>query len=128
VPDVKAFFRHCPSCGRRFEIRLVGKKMVGSEASLEKEEVFAAAPLNPPVPLVLKEGETALVDVEEFEYTYRCKHCGHLWSEIREQEHMAQNPEGYTGDGPSGPALQCAISPEPMANPYELSPLQFGYA
>jgi len=28
----KTFFRHCPSCGRRFEIRLGSKREVGDES------------------------------------------------------------------------------------------------
>lgn len=76
----------------------MSKKRVGEETSLEKEEVIRGVPRQPIGPLVLKEGETALVDVEEFEYRYKCKHCGHSWSEVREKEHLAMKPEGYTGD------------------------------
>jgi DNA-directed RNA polymerase subunit RPC12/RpoP len=97
VPDVKSFFRHCPSCGHRFEVRLVSKKLIDAEASLEREEFAAAVPVNPPMPLLLKD-EANIVDIEEFEYTYKCKHCGHQWSEIRDEEHIATKPEGYTGD------------------------------
>ena len=34
---------------------------------------------------------------EEFQYSYRCKHCGHMWSEIREKKSESR-VDGYTGD------------------------------
>jgi len=32
-------------------------------------------------------GPPTIVDVEEFQYNYKCKHCGHEWSEKRIEEH-----------------------------------------
>jgi len=32
------------------------------------------------------ETEPTIVEVEKFQYTYRCKHCGHQWIEIKEEE------------------------------------------
>ncbi len=97
--EVKAFFRHCPSCGRRFEIRLVGKKLVGEQESVGKETVVEASPIgasqfessdylaSPYTSLTsLDVTEPAVVDVRDFQYTYRCKHCGHVWKEMHVQE------------------------------------------
>jgi hypothetical protein len=84
------FFRHCPGCGRRFHIKLVDKKMV----HLEREAVAEIrAPLSAsqfqggPVLLAAGGGGPIIVDVEEFQYSYKCKHCGHEWSEkhVKEQ-------------------------------------------
>jgi len=91
MPEAKIFFRHCPSCGRRFEIRLVSKKLV------EEEEVFVS-PSSPLAPLILDEGMPRIVDTEEFQYAYRCKHCGHEWSEVRVKHHTQPEPESFTGD------------------------------
>jgi DNA-directed RNA polymerase subunit RPC12/RpoP len=106
VPDFKTFFRHCPSCGRRFEIRLVGKKLVGSTSIEEKGEkrlipIGGGPFLGAPIPMrvtVVQEEAPSIVEVEDFQYRYRCKHCGHEWSEVHEEVHKADQPEGYTGD------------------------------
>lgn len=26
------------------------------------------------------------IDVEEFQYTYKCKHCSHVWTELHNEE------------------------------------------
>jgi DNA-directed RNA polymerase subunit RPC12/RpoP len=93
------FFRHCPQCGRRFHIKLVNKKL----ERLDRESTRATRPVRigsggfmggmhtrPPIPLLLEEsqsGEPIIIDIEEFQYTYRCKHCGHEWSEKHVEEH-----------------------------------------
>ena len=105
------FFRHCPSCGRRFEIRLVKKESVDSE-DLEEDMPRSVNPLvtramarNPTnsvmgksMPIALSEGTPSIVDVEDFRYTYRCKHCGHEWSEVHKTDRDYDAPKGYTGD------------------------------
>ncbi len=84
------FFRHCPGCGRRFHIKLESKKMVHLERESTSEEPgrltvsqFRAAP----VLLLGETGRPVVVDVEEFQYTYKCEHCGHEWPEKRVKEH-----------------------------------------
>jgi hypothetical protein len=88
MSGIRTLFRSCPSCGKRFEIRLIGKKLVKSETIKE----------NVPVShdyfggydgsfLLVGETEPVIVDVEEFEYKYKCKHCGHEWTEEKEEEH-----------------------------------------
>jgi DNA-directed RNA polymerase subunit RPC12/RpoP len=80
MPEVTTFFRHCPSCGRRFEIRLVTKELVEENEKFEERKavmpsykaLFNEVVMNVPT----------IVDNKEFQYSYRCKHCGHEWSEI----------------------------------------------
>ena len=107
MPAVGTFFRHCPSCGRRFEIRLVSKKEVDSESHFEKKDTVKIVGFSSlkgggggglPVPLVLDNKSETMVDVEEFQYTYKCKHCGHEWTELRDRTRDADAPRGYTGD------------------------------
>jgi DNA-directed RNA polymerase subunit RPC12/RpoP len=102
MPDIRTFFRHCPSCGRRFEIRVTGKKLVRSTTIEEKERrviPIGAAGFRSPVPVtIVQEDVPSIVYVEDFQYRYRCKHCGHEWSEVHEKSHKADQPEGYTGD------------------------------
>ena len=111
MSSVRTFFRHCPSCGRRFEIRLEKKEAAGSQELSEtlKEPVnpfmvraAAGNPLNPvftkATPITVSEDKPAIVDIRDFRYTYKCKHCGHEWSEVHETERDLSAPKGYTGD------------------------------
>jgi hypothetical protein len=34
-----------------------------------------------------QEAKPVIIDVEEFRYAYKCKHCGHEWSEKHLEEH-----------------------------------------
>lgn len=107
MSQVRTFFRHCPSCGRRFEIRLVSKKPTDSEG-FKEEERFMKSATNvsswPPLgnvstpPSVVEEHVPLIVDVEAFRYMYRCKHCGHEWLEVHEKDEVERRLKGYTGD------------------------------
>jgi formate dehydrogenase maturation protein FdhE len=85
MSEARTFFRHCPFCKRRFEIRLVGKRLVGTEEVESETEKYA--PVSASFPLVLESDVPIVVRVEDFRYTYRCKHCGHQWSEERFKDH-----------------------------------------
>jgi len=90
MSEFTTFFRHCPSCGRRFEIRLAGKKLV-DEKRVTEEGQFSHLPYSPyhslspdpPDYNEIAEGVPLTADVKEFQYAYKCKHCGHQWVEIR---------------------------------------------
>jgi len=88
MSEVRAFFRFCPSCGRRFHIRLVSKKLVGErkEVTAIKEAIGSFIPTSVGRSIVVEENIPATIDVEEFQYAYKCKHCGHAWSERRVEE------------------------------------------
>ena len=90
MSEVRTFFRFCPACGKRFHIRLVGKKLVGDreERSVVTEEMAPMAEYGlMSSPLLVEENVPITVDVEDFQYTYKCKHCGHVWTEMHEEEH-----------------------------------------
>jgi predicted RNA-binding Zn-ribbon protein involved in translation (DUF1610 family) len=90
MSELTTFFRHCPSCGRRFEIRLVGKKLVEKRRETEERQ-SSYLPYDPhhsfsaysPHYNEVAESVPLTVDTEEFQYAYKCGHCGHQWSEIR---------------------------------------------
>jgi DNA-directed RNA polymerase subunit RPC12/RpoP len=87
MSEIKTFFRICPSCGRRFEIRLMSKKLI--ETRKIKQEVPRIRNYTgwPPIPgIPVGETEPAEIDVDEFQYAYKCKHCGHEWLEKHEEE------------------------------------------
>ena len=100
MSTVRTFFRHCPGCGRRFEIRLVSKTQVSERTIVEEMPVQEySAPMSairsPVTPLT--ETVPAIVDEKEFQYRYRCSHCGHQWSEERVTDSQVK-AQGYKGD------------------------------
>jgi hypothetical protein len=98
MSGVRAFFRHCPECGRRFEIRLVGKKKIEEHSEGFREKLGKRmVNLNRRL-LLLEEAKPTIADVEVFDYSYRCRHCGHQWIEIHERDDTEPEPRGYTGD------------------------------
>ena len=43
-----------------------------------------------PMPEVEVEEDVPMtMDVKDFRYTYKCKHCGHVWTEMREKDSEA---------------------------------------
>ena len=98
MSGIRTFFRHCPSCGRRFEIRLVKKERVDSEAITEGLKPSAPSSPSRLSALPLSQDAPSIVDIEDFRYTYKCKHCGHEWSEVNRTESTFAAPDGYTGD------------------------------
>lgn len=112
MSGVEAFFRHCPFCGRRFEIRLVfkseseaGGEYTGIRAVPAVPAALGARDSNPAFGTVLlTQGAPTIVPVSEVEetklkrYSYKCRHCGHEWSEERYKVGMKEPAKGYTGD------------------------------
>jgi len=92
------FFRHCPGCGRRFHIKLESKRLVSEHReSMPRMEsravvVRSGSRYTAPSfsPIAVQEGRPIIVDVEEFQYAYKCEHCGHEWSE----KHLESRREG----------------------------------
>jgi DNA-directed RNA polymerase subunit RPC12/RpoP len=76
--------RDCPGCGPRFHVKLEGKKIV----SLERHDVETPRVVRGSVggPILVGGGGPVIVNIEEFQYNYKCKHCGHEWSEKRVEE------------------------------------------
>ena len=66
------FFRHCPGCGRRFHIKLESKKLVGGHVYISPSDTASRSG-----------GGPVIIDIDEFQYNYKCKICGHEWSEKR---------------------------------------------
>jgi len=90
MSEIKTFFRFCPECGRRFHIKLVSKNLINVER--EKEEISQPAVISPRYSftsapaIIVQEGEPVTVDIEEFQYAYKCGHCGHEWNEKHMEE------------------------------------------
>ncbi|MGP8124615.1 MAG: hypothetical protein ACLQEQ_01955 [Nitrososphaerales archaeon] len=95
MSSITTFFRHCPSCGRRFEIRLVGRNLVGTAKNTYPKARTAhfvypvqRGGYGGPIGMSTELDENVQVTVErkEFQYAYKCKHCGHQWAEERFEE------------------------------------------
>jgi hypothetical protein len=92
MSEVRTFLRFCPACGRRFHIKLVGKKLLDErmEQTEVKRDVGAIAGMSSrymmTTPTVVEENVPVTIDVEEFQYSYKCKHCGHVWTELHDEE------------------------------------------
>ena len=40
------------------------------------------------IPVIVHDARPIVLDIEEFQYVYKCRHCGHEWSEKHVQEHL----------------------------------------
>jgi predicted nucleic acid-binding Zn ribbon protein len=93
MSKARTLFRACPECGRRFEIRLVDRKLKATERHSEELKrrlattgwrgAGGAVGMRM---LPAEESRPVSIYTEEFEYLYKCTHCGHEWSERRFEE------------------------------------------
>jgi DNA-directed RNA polymerase subunit RPC12/RpoP len=93
--DIQAFFRFCPSCGRRFHIKLVSKKLVDMSketTQMKQVQMVPRAPFGSMSssmggvafnPVIVQQDVPVEIDRETFQYQYKCKQCGHEWTENR---------------------------------------------
>ena len=42
------------------------------------------------IPILVHDERPVVLDIEEFQYAYKCKHCGHHWQEKHLEEHKGQ--------------------------------------
>ncbi len=88
------FFRHCPECGRRFHIKLESKKLVDARRTSRPQREGQLLPGGgggyggARMGVTVHEGKPIVVDVEEFDFAYKCGHCGHEWTEKRVERHQ----------------------------------------
>ena len=105
---VETFFRHCPSCGRRFEIILESAKeveTVSSDRSTQKPKLRIG--LKPGtigefrrrgILVLTYEKTNRFEENKRVKLTFKCGHCGHEWSERRFREAEAETSPEYGGD------------------------------
>ena len=84
-------FTHCPGCGRRFHVKLVDKKLTRLDRKTEKNEqshttIKKGMGLGMPTEMVQGDRGPEMVEVATFQYTYKCKSCGHEWKEKKIRE------------------------------------------
>jgi predicted RNA-binding Zn-ribbon protein involved in translation (DUF1610 family) len=88
MSGAKTFFRYCPACGKRFHIRLANKKLLRDERETRvRKEVASNARIlvgssrQPILPAIVEVDVPVTVEVQDFELSYECNHCGHMWTE-----------------------------------------------
>jgi DNA-directed RNA polymerase subunit RPC12/RpoP len=93
LSEIRTLFRFCPACGRRFHIKLVSKELVGDRKETTEMKQSLISPTGGAGVasysrsyIVLEENVPVTIDVKDFQYTYKCKHCGHVWTEMKEEE------------------------------------------
>jgi hypothetical protein len=94
--------RECPSCKRRFGVKLLSQKIADSQEELPGSEMpkphwagdNGSLAANPTAlsgaPLVPNPGVERVVRQYTILKTYQCKNCGHEWSE----KHLESQDEG----------------------------------
>ena len=104
------FFKKCPSCGKRFEVKRTGEELERRDVS--QETVRTTIPLRPRGSWryeapgdrinIRPDGSTAYGErritreADTYDETYTCKHCGNRWTEKRvkkKQLYTAPQPE-----------------------------------
>jgi uncharacterized Zn finger protein len=88
-------FKKCPNCGKRFEVEHTGEsverktEVVTEEKLISNPSMMAPNPMTPLLDTPYSNPPAVMVDelLEEDEYTesYKCKHCGHVWTEKHEE-------------------------------------------
>jgi hypothetical protein len=76
----------CPQCHRLFTKELEDKEFIGSEIV---EVPGEPASLKGETRLSTSEPYFVKKEVSRYKYHYKCKHCGHEWTEMRTQERNA---------------------------------------
>lgn len=93
--NMPAFLKRCPSCGKRFEVEHTGESVEKKSEIVTEEKLISPSTLmaeNPMTPL-LNTPESVppsvmvaeLIEEDEYTETYKCKHCGHVWTEKHEE-------------------------------------------
>ena len=104
---MSTFFKKCPNCGKRFEVEHTVETVEKKEELLPEERtVFPVAgiasaypiPVAEPPGLTTKVKEEEIVEDDIYTETYKCKHCGHVWTEQREKIKHLGDIEGVEGD------------------------------
>ena len=93
MSEIETFFRFCPQCGRRFHIKLVSKKLTDvhkttyEEKRISRPQGYAMSRYSSWAPIIVQETVPVTIDIKDFTYIYKCKHCGHEWAENRVERH-----------------------------------------
>lgn len=103
---VPTIFRKCPKCGKRFDLERTAESVQEKRDVVPEERtIFPVAGVagRYPSPVADPSAMTRKVEVEEvveddvYTETYKCKHCGYVWSERFEKVKDLGSVEGVGG-------------------------------
>ena len=120
--EIRTFFRHCPKCGHRFEIRLVDKEQLsGSEAvstfdppllETDKFSAFPSKRIGPAYVDLKDSAEPTIIDSMTLVDTYKCGRCGFMWTELAQHDAPVRVPRASAdelleqdAEGPKPPKI-----------------------
>jgi hypothetical protein len=79
------FFRQCPSCGRRFSVKVEWKELLESQEDTTRVvhdiSTFPIGPMGKVTTSIATVADKVPIERETFRITYVCGHCKHGWSE-----------------------------------------------
>ena len=89
MAGARVFFKRCPKCGNRFEVKETRKELedveVHTEESSKSTPIYAGA-IRAATGASRVSKETFSVYMAHYRHTYTCKQCGHEWSETEVKE------------------------------------------
>jgi predicted RNA-binding Zn-ribbon protein involved in translation (DUF1610 family) len=87
---MSVFFKKCPSCGKRFGVKLTARESESRDIEMGEEVVLKGYRASP------KRVETHDMATGEdvAEETFHCNKCGHTWTEQSTKEWRGQLPKG----------------------------------
>ena len=75
----------CPSCGRRFGVKVVGKSLMDDERESETVSKSVLVPgargMNVGTGTPIQVTSVVTSERKTYELSYECRSCGHKWSE-----------------------------------------------
>ena len=79
------FLMKCPSCGRRFDVKLLGKSLMDDERESETVSKSMLVPgargMNVSTETPIQVTSVVTSQRKAYELSYECRSCGHKWSE-----------------------------------------------
>lgn len=76
--SLREFLRRCPSCGRRFVVRLQSKTIAKDER--DSEQIVHDVVVLQVIPDGITHKQIS-IERKTFDVTYECKNCHHEWME-----------------------------------------------
>ena len=74
-------FRRCPSCHFVFQAKEVKKELLGADTLVQKDYLAPA-----PMKWEWQDNFDKETHVHTYRVTYKCKHCGHEWTDLSQKK------------------------------------------
>jgi transposase-like protein len=87
------FLKKCPNCGKHFEVERIAEKVEERAVTVDRSRELMDQKIGPVYVPSYTDGldesastadDPVLAEKQVREETYKCRHCGHTWTETRE--------------------------------------------